>query len=148
MTTVEDIQKQIDEYAEQITGITIDRGFGEGEEYFKITGYTIDNNSEIVLIYEDGVDLIDAKFLSTCSYVKFYLADEVVIKEDEDSIYTLQFTKKELSEIVRALLNVHDRLVEVKGQPSILSMDVSILPNKVTNIHELIKARAERKGEK
>ena len=26
------IQNYIDKYAEQITGITIDRGFGEGEE--------------------------------------------------------------------------------------------------------------------
>ena len=147
MTTVEQIQDQIDEYAEQITGITIDRGFGEGEEYFKITNYTIDNNEQTVLVGDDWEDLIDAKFLSTCSYVKFHLADEVVIKEDEDCIYTLQFTKKELSEIVRDLINVHDRLVEIKGQPSILSMDVNILPNKVTNIHELIKARAKRKGE-
>ena len=142
---IEVIQNYIDKYADQITGITIDRGFGEGEEYFKITDYTIYDNNEIVLICEDGADLIDAKFLDTCDYVQFHVSDKIVVKEDENRTYTLEFTKEELTNIIRALLQVHDRLIEVKNYPSILT-DVSVLPNKITNIYELLKARA--KGEK
>ena len=140
--TIEVMQNYIDKYADQITGITIDRGFGEGNEYFKITDYTIYDNSEIVLICEDGADLIDAKFLETCDYVQFHVSDNIVVKEDENRTYTLEFTKEELTNIIRTLLQVHDRLIEVKNYPSILT-DVSILPNKITNIYELLKARAK-----
>ena len=139
------IQNYIDKYAEQITGITIDRGFGEGEEYFNITNFTVDDNEQTVLICEDCTDLIDAKFLETCDYVKFHLSDEVVVKEDVQ--YVFSFKQSEIDKIIRLLLNVYDRLTETKNFKSNIYTDVEMnnLPNEVIELKKLLEGKA--KGE-
>ncbi|MBO7732207.1 MAG: hypothetical protein J6S67_06635 [Methanobrevibacter sp.] len=139
------IQNYIDKYAEQITGITIDRGFGEGEEYFNITNFTVDDNEQTVLICEDCTDLIDAKFLETCDYVKFHLSDEVVVKEDVK--YVFSFKQSEIDKIIRLLLNVYDRLTETKNFKSNIYTDVEMnnLPNEVIELKKLLEGKA--KGE-
>lgn len=143
---IKEMQSSINEYADRINGITIDRGFGAGLESFKITNYTINEDNQTVLIISNTVSPITAEFLSTCSYVKFHLADEILIKEDEQSVYKIEVTKKELELIIKTLLLTYDRLIETKDTPSVVK-NVGTLATQITAIQDTLKMRAERIGD-
>ena len=142
----ENMQSYIDKYADQITGITIDRGFGEGEEYFPIDNYTIDDNGHTILVMNDSMDYIDAKFLETCDYVQFHVSDNIVVKEDVK--YILSFKQSEIESIVRLLCDIHDRLTETKYADSNIFTETVVqeLPKKVWELKGLLELKA--KGEK
>ena len=120
-------------YKDIITGVTIDRGCGG--EFFPVIK-TKEEDTKIYY-YIGNNDWIDKDFLNSCSYVKFHIKGDVVITNNK---CTYTFTTDEIHNIINILLDVYDRLLEVKNVPSIIE-DCDKLPNDIQEIKRMLIMR-------
>ena len=85
------INKAIEEHAQKIIGLTIDRGCDK--EFFRVDKVGYNENGVPYLLLDVG-DEIDAQFLDSCSYVEFHIATpRVVVKDNPKFNLTLSLKK-------------------------------------------------------
>lgn len=127
-------EQTMKKYKDIVTCITIDRGCGN--ESFPV----IDAKEQkgCTLYYIGNTDWIDKDFLNSCSYVKFHVKQEYDVEVKNNLTYT--FTTDEIHNIIDTLLDVYDRLLEVKNVPSIIE-DCDKLPNDIQEIKRMLIMR-------
>ena len=126
-------EQTMNKYKDIITGITIDRGCGD--EFFPVIKVK-EEDDKTYYYYIGNNDWIDKDFLNSCSYVKFHIKDNVEVKNE----FTYTFTQKEVHNMLNILLDVYDRLLEVKNVPSIIE-DCDKLPNDIQEIKRMLIMR-------
>lgn len=129
-------EQTMKQYKDIVTGITIDRGCGE--ESFPVIKVKVKEEDNKIYYYIGNNDWIDKDFLESCSYVKFHVKQEYDVEIKDKLTYT--FTTDEIHNIINILLDVYDRLLEVKNIPSIIE-DYDKLPNDIQEIKRILIMR-------